>query len=126
MWPVLGPALDRLTRALHDSPDLVVLGFFVLVLVFVVQLLSWLSRAMLFWTRLALRVLFWSAVAAVAAVVWQRGIGRTVGDVVDVGGKLVGYAVVVKDIWVREYHKYDAQAKGRGPPGSKFGSGRGR
>lgn len=127
MWPVLGPVLDRLVQALHDSPDLVVLGFFLVVLLIVLQMLSWISRAMMFWTRLAFRLLFWSAVVAAVAVVWQRGIGTTIGDVVNIGGKLMGYAVIVKDIWVREYQKYEAQAKSHGgPSGYKLGASRGR
>lgn len=124
MWPIIGPMLDRLTQALHDSPDIVVLGFFVVILLLVVQLLSWISRVMMFWTRLAFRILFWSAVVAVASVVWQRGIGTTIGDLVNIGGKLMGYAVIVKDIWIREYQKYEAQSKG--PPAPRFGSSSGR
>ena len=124
MWPILGPVLDRLTQALHDSPDVVVLGFFLMVLLLVVQILSWISRALMFWTRLAFRVLFWSGVAAAAAIVWQRGIATTAADLVTVGGWVLGYAVIVKDIWVREYQKYEAQAKAHAPPASRFGASR--
>ncbi|KAL1866445.1 hypothetical protein VTK73DRAFT_4702 [Phialemonium thermophilum] len=117
MWPLISPVLDRLVEALHNSPDLVVLGFFLLLIVLVLQLMSWVSRVMLFGARVAFRFICWAAVFAVAAFVWQRGIIATANDVADLGVRLLGYAVTVKDIWIREYRKYEAQtARSRAAP----------
>lgn len=40
---------------------------------------------------------------------WQRGFEESARDVVLVGGKVAGYAAVVKDIWLTEYKKYEGQ-----------------
>ena len=127
MSPLLTPFFDRLAQAIYNSPDIVVLGFFLFLLLLVVQIISWISRAMMFWTRMAFRLAVWAGFAALAAVVYQRGVTATSQDVLDIGIKLFGYATAIKDIWIEEYKKYEAQAKSHGqPPGIKFGASRGR
>lgn len=114
MAPVLGPIFDRLAQALYSSPDIVVLGFFCVILVVVFQVLSWLRRALVFWTRIAFRMTFYAGLVALAASVWQRGLEASWADAVAIGGMLLKYGGWVKDIWINEYRKYEEQGQKRG------------
>ncbi|KAI4859019.1 hypothetical protein F4820DRAFT_189197 [Hypoxylon rubiginosum] len=116
-YPLVEPLLARLLQALHDSPDVVVLGFALALFVFVLQVVSWVHRTALYLTRLAFRLLGWALVLAVLAVVWRRGPEAAVRDVVVFCGRLAGYAAVVRDIWWSEYQRFDAQTKRGGGPG---------
>lgn len=111
MAPVLAPLLDRLTQALYSSPDIVVLGFFCLILVLVFQVLSWLRRALVFWTRIAFRMVFYAGLVALAASVWQRGLEASWSDAMAVGATLLKYGGWVKDVWMSEYQKYEQQGQ---------------
>lgn len=127
MAPILGPVLDRLTQALYSSPDIVVLGFFCLILLLVFQILAWLRRALVFWTRLAFRMAFYAGLVALAASVWQRGLEASWSDAVAIGGTVLKYGGWVKDIWMKEYRKYEEQGHKRGAySGSQSGSWRNR
>ncbi|KAI0011301.1 hypothetical protein F4779DRAFT_574318 [Xylariaceae sp. FL0662B] len=110
--PMVYPLIERGMQALQDSPDLVVLAFLLAAMVLVLQVVLWVHRTMMFFTRLAVRAVGWAIVAGLLAVVWQRGPEATIRDVVVFVSKVVGYAAVVKDIWLSEYQKYDAQTKG--------------
>ncbi|KAB5580917.1 hypothetical protein GE09DRAFT_456327 [Coniochaeta sp. 2T2.1] len=110
----MAPLLDRLTQALYSSPDIVVLGFLALILVLVFQIMSWLRRALVFWTRMAFNLLFYAAIVGLAASVWQRGLEASWTDAVALGGTLVKYVGWVKDIWLREYRRYEEQGQKRG------------
>lgn len=114
--------VDRVIEFLQESPDIVafaiVLGFLALAL----QIVLYIHRVMMFWTRLAMRTIMWALVAVVIAIVWQRGPETAFHDVLMFTGKLAGYLSLVKDIWLSEYRKYDAQTKNSG----KMGSGRSR
>lgn len=111
VWPLLQPVGARIGDILSDSPDFVFIGLIVTFLVLALQIMLWVHRFMMFWTRLATRALMWAMVAAVVAVVWQRGPEAAVRDVVVFASKVVGYTAFVKDIWLAEYNKYDAQTK---------------
>lgn len=111
LYPALEPLVDRALLAIHNSPDAVVLVFFLTVLVVAVQIMFAIQRTMMWVTRLALRMVGWAVVVALLAVVWRRGPEATVRDVVVVVSKVAGYATVVKDIWVSEYERYDAQTR---------------
>ncbi|OIW35465.1 hypothetical protein CONLIGDRAFT_710648 [Coniochaeta ligniaria NRRL 30616] len=128
MAPVLGPVFDRLTQALYSSPDIVVLGFFCVILLLVFQILSWLRRALVFWTRIAFRMAFYAGLVALAASVWQRGLEASWADAVSIGGMLLKYGGWVKDTWMNEYRKYEQQGqKTRGGyAGQQAGSWRSR
>ncbi|KAK0751595.1 hypothetical protein B0T18DRAFT_444049 [Schizothecium vesticola] len=99
------PLLDRVAAALAASPDLVVLAFFLGVVIFVLQVLAYLRRLMMWWTRLAMRLAFWSAVVGVGAVVWRRGLEASVRDAVVIGGKVAGFAEGVKGVFWAEYKR---------------------
>jgi hypothetical protein len=126
---MMSPVLDRLTQALHRSPDIVVLAFFLTMLFLTIQILNWARRVVMFWTRMALRLVFWSAIIALGAMVWQRGLEATARDMMTIGQQLIGYAAMVRDIWMREYQKYEAQERaGRaaGRSGAGYAASRGR
>lgn len=121
--PVFAPLLARALQALHDSPDVVVIGFLLAFFVFALQLIAWVHRTMMYFTRLAFRLLGWALVAALVAFVWRRGPEATIRDAVVVVSKIAGYASFVKDVWWSEYQKFDAQTKRGGNPGQRAPSG---
>ncbi len=125
-YPLVERTVDRVTLALYNSPDVVVLVFILVSLAFVLQMLIWFKRILAWWTKLTFRLLFWACVAGLMAMVWQRGLEASLRDAVVIGGKVAGYAVVLKDIWVREYRRYEAQAQGARapPPNMRVGKGR--
>jgi len=108
--PVVKPVLDRLTLALWNSPDVVVLGFLLLALYLVLHLVFMAKRLVVWWTGLAIRLIWYASLVALAAAVWQRGLEATLHDMFVLGGKAMGYAVVIKEIWVQEYNRYNAPA----------------
>lgn len=107
--PLAAPLLARLDHILTSSPDVVLLVATVLLVVLVVQVLAWVRRVVAWFTALLLRVVFWSAVAAGLAFVWQRGPEQTARDAVVVVSKIVGFGAAMKDVWVSEYRRYEAQ-----------------
>ncbi|KAI1142172.1 hypothetical protein F5Y05DRAFT_216723 [Hypoxylon sp. FL0543] len=109
--PLFAPLFARALQALNDSPDIVVLGFVLAAFFLVIQLIAWVHRTMMYMTRLAFRMLGWAFVIALLAIVWRRGPEATIRDIVVFVSKLAGYATLVKDIWLSEYKKFDAQTK---------------
>ncbi|KXX73389.1 hypothetical protein MMYC01_209378 [Madurella mycetomatis] len=103
MAPILGTALDRLLALLSASPNVVAVALLLVVAVVVLQILSIIRRIMLFWTRLAMRLLFWSVVAVVASMVWQRGVAESVQDTVYWAGRAIGLLGGMVEVWLREY-----------------------
>lgn len=113
MSPVLRPVLDRAAQALINSPDVVVLATVVLVLLLALQVLLWVRRVVAWFTSLVFRLVFWSCAAAVVAAVWQRGPDRAARDLAEFVGVASGYATLLyrytRDVWLREYERYEAQ-----------------
>lgn len=114
LYPVLQPVLARAGAMLSDSPDFVFVLSLVAIFFAALQTLLWVHRVMMFWTRLMGRLILWSLVAAVLAMAWQRGPEAVIRDAVVFASKAAGYAALVKDIWLAEYNKYDAQTKNNG------------
>ena len=53
------------------------------------------------------QVLFYGGIVVLVMVVWQRGVGRTVRD-------LAEWAQEIKDVWWREYRRWEGyQNQGR-------------
>lgn len=53
------------------------------------------------------QVLFYGGIVVLIMVVWQRGVGRTLGD-------LAEWAQEIKDVWWREYRRWEGyQNQGR-------------
>jgi hypothetical protein len=113
MYSAITPLLDRVTQAIAGSPDAVVLVFLLGFVVFVVQLLSYLQRIMLFWTRLAFRAIFWSVVLALGAMVYQRGLEQSARDAAVLGRQALSFGVMLQEVFMREYRKYDDMEKAR-------------
>jgi hypothetical protein len=111
MYPLVAAALGRLTELLSASPNVVAAAVILALAVLVMQILSFVHRLVLFWTRVAFRLLFWAAVGLLVSVAWQRGWERTLRDVVVLGSQLVGWVAGVVDLWVREYERAQAQAQ---------------
>jgi len=63
-----------------------------------------LRQAVMFWVRMATRLLFWGTILVCGVYVWGRGVDGAVDDVRVYGGALV-------DMWTREYDKYDNMQK---------------
>jgi len=108
---MIAPVMDRGLRALQDSSDFVFFGFLLAMLFMAVQVLIWVQRTISFFTRLAFRAVLWTFIGLALMAVWQRGPEAVAGDVFVIVSKLVGYAALVKDIWLKEYQKYDAQTR---------------
>ncbi|KAI1495865.1 hypothetical protein F5X99DRAFT_402222 [Biscogniauxia marginata] len=126
--PLLEPLFERALLALQNSPDVVVLAFVVAFIVLIFQVVAWVHRTMMFFTRLALRMVFWAVLAGVLAVAWQRGPEAVIRDVVVFVSKIAGYVTVVREIWWSEYQRYDAQTRsastaGAGSPRTASGYG---
>ncbi|KAL2127476.1 hypothetical protein VTI74DRAFT_10678 [Chaetomium olivicolor] len=107
--PLLDMALDRLLAVLSAAPNIVSAALVLVLAAVMLQILSVVRRIMLFWTRLAFRVLWWVAVGLIASMVWQRGVERTVGDVVFWGGKLAAWGMGLLEVWLREYERAQQQ-----------------
>jgi hypothetical protein len=106
---MVADALDRLAALLATAPNAIGVVLVLVLAVVVLQVLSLVRRIMLFWTRLALRLVFWAVMGLVASAVWQRGVGRTIQDAVVIGSKLVGFVSGVVNVWIREYERAQAE-----------------
>jgi hypothetical protein len=98
--PAVGPYLDKAAVLAQDSPGLVMVGVLLLLLLVVMQLLNFVRRLVMFWVRLVARLLFWAAIGLLVAVVCQRGVGRSVEDV-------LGWARELSEVWWREYRRWE-------------------
>ncbi|TVY85365.1 hypothetical protein LSUE1_G000293 [Lachnellula suecica] len=119
LYPALLPLLNRAAVFTHDSPALVTVGILLLFLLISVQILAFVKRMLMWWFRMVVRVVFYGLLAVLVAVVWQRGLGRTVEDLVQWGGHL-------GEVWWREYRRwegYQNQAAASQMKGTKAGSG---
>jgi len=113
MYAIVTPLIGRVVQALAGSPDAVVLIFVLGFVVFVVQLLSYMQRIMLFWTRLAFRAIFWSIVLGLGAIVWQRGLEQSARDAAVLGSQALSFLAMIHEVFMREYRKYDDIEKAR-------------
>ncbi|KAI1186308.1 hypothetical protein F5B17DRAFT_367725 [Nemania serpens] len=122
LQPLVSPLADRGARALQESPDIVFFGFLLALVFLAFQVLVWVQRTISFFTRLVFRALLWTLLGLALVALWQRGPEAVVADAVFLVRRLLGYAAMVREIWLSEYHKYDAQTRA-GAAG--FGSGGG-
>jgi len=117
LTPVLLPALNRAATFAQDSPAVITVGLLLLLLVISMQILNFARRIIVFWTRIMFQVLFYGGIVVLVMVVWQRGLGRTVGD-------LAEWAQEIKDVWWREYRRwegYQHQGRVRNAGGRRYG-----
>ncbi|KAI0398916.1 hypothetical protein F4802DRAFT_591590 [Xylaria palmicola] len=121
--PVLSPLAERGALALQESTD-VVFFLAVLTLLFLAfKIVVCVQRTISYFTRLAFRAALWALLGLALMAVWQRGPEAVARDLAVLAGRAVRYAAVVRDIWLAEYQKYDAQTRAgtTGASGS-FGS----
>lgn len=111
LQPVVSPLAERAVGALQDSPDFVFLGILLAIFFVAFQIMMWVQRTISFFTRLAFRAVLYMLIGLAIMAAWQRGPEAVAADVVVVVRRLVGYATIVKDIWLSEYQKYDAQTR---------------
>ncbi|KAG5921335.1 hypothetical protein E4U42_005882 [Claviceps africana] len=118
LQPHIQPLLDRLAALVVDNQSLMGMVVLLALLTGLVVVMNWIRRLVMWWTRLAMRAVFWAGVVLVVAWVWNRGVWESVRDGVVVGGKIVGYLTVLKDFWMQEYERYEANgSRGRGTRG---------
>ncbi|KAJ4144936.1 hypothetical protein LMH87_003803 [Akanthomyces muscarius] len=113
VYPHVQPLVERLLAWTHASELGGVLVPLAILAVAVI-VMNWIRRMLLWWTRLAVKAVLYATLAALGAWVWQRGLQASIRDVVVVGGKVAGYAAVVKEIWWREYRRYEDQQNNGG------------
>ncbi|RGP61227.1 hypothetical protein FSPOR_10212 [Fusarium sporotrichioides] len=116
--PILEPILDRVLILLAENQGLVGVIASLLVLATVVIILNWIRRLLMWWTRMAMRIVTWAFMFALAAWIWERGVFESARDMTVIGARIVGYLAVIKDVWLQEYDRYEAQqgmAGTRGP-----------
>jgi hypothetical protein len=99
-YPVILPYLNRAAVLAQDSPAILTVGVLLLLLLIAMQVLNFIRRVMMFWFRLCVRLAFWAVVVLVISAVWQRGLQRTMED-------LVGWGIELRDVWQKEYKRWD-------------------
>jgi hypothetical protein len=117
MLALLAPLLEKLTTLLSNSPTIVAATATLVIAILILQILSIIKRIMLFWTRLAFRLVFYALVGLVASMVWQRGVERTIRDVVVVGSQVGGWVAGVVSFWWEEYERAQQAQAQRGHGG---------
>ncbi|KAM0330035.1 hypothetical protein ACHAQA_004206 [Verticillium albo-atrum] len=110
----LAPFIDQALALLTASPGLVSLAAFIALLAAAWIVLGWIRRIMLFATRMVFRAVFWGAIVALASVVVRNGVFETIKEGVVLGGKVVGFLAVAKDVWVGEMRRYEEEARVQG------------
>ncbi|KAF2034850.1 hypothetical protein EK21DRAFT_49051, partial [Setomelanomma holmii] len=88
-----------LTRAI-TQPDIATILLLLALFFISLKVLDMMYRAVMFWVKMAFRLVFWGAIVLLGLWVWNRGVD---GFVDDVGG-LVEY-------WSGEYEKYSGEVK---------------
>ncbi|KAF1981234.1 hypothetical protein K402DRAFT_467708 [Aulographum hederae CBS 113979] len=73
--------LPILTYFTSQKPDLFTIALLALTLYLSLQVLSMLTRAVLFWVRLFIRLAFWAAIVGLGLWIYTRGVDGVVEDV---------------------------------------------
>ncbi|OBT45973.1 hypothetical protein VE00_03748 [Pseudogymnoascus sp. WSF 3629] len=100
LLPLLRPLILQLTNAAHDSPAIVSLGVLLVTLYISMRVMGFMQRMVAFGARIIFALVFYGAIVVGGMMVYQRGVERTVGDV-------VGWVGEVQRIWVREYGRWE-------------------
>lgn len=106
LYPIIALFAERITTAAFNSPDIVLLGFLLVLLLLAIQILNWTRRVVVSLTRFVFNLVFYAAIVGVLAWMYQRGLEASVRDAFVIGGRVYGYAVGVKDVFSREYERY--------------------
>lgn len=103
-YPILLPQLNKLAILAQDSPAILTVGVFLLLLLIALQILAMMKRMVMWWFSLIFRLLFWGMVGVVVSLVWQRGVENTFSD-------LYGWGETLGRVWWREYERWDGYQK---------------
>jgi hypothetical protein len=98
------PYLNHAAVLAKNSPAILTVGVLLLFLLVAMQILNFVRRIMMFWVRVVYRLVFWGGLATLIAVVAQRGMERSVGDLMDWGREL-------SEVWWREYRRWEGYQK---------------
>jgi hypothetical protein len=113
-YPLILPYLNRAAVLAQDSPAILTVGVLLLFLLIAMQVLNFVRRVMMFWMRLVMRLVFWGGVAVLVSVVLQRGVGRTVED-------LMGWGQELGEVWVTEYRRWEGYQNMKQKQNQNFG-----
>ncbi|POR31996.1 hypothetical protein TPAR_07820 [Tolypocladium paradoxum] len=105
----LRPLADWALQCVADNQGAAGLLVLLALLAALLVVVSWVHRFVLWWTRLALRVVFWAVAGALGAWVWNRGVVESARDAVDAVASVVGYLAVLRNVWLAEYDRYEGQ-----------------
>ncbi|KAF2496075.1 hypothetical protein BU16DRAFT_538669 [Lophium mytilinum] len=86
--------IQAFSNTVSPPTDLTSIALILVIIVLLYILVSWVWALVRFWIRLATRIVFWSAIVAVGAYVWLRGIEGVVEDVQEWA-----------EVWTAEYGK---------------------
>ncbi|KAJ9133994.1 hypothetical protein NKR23_g10425 [Pleurostoma richardsiae] len=125
MYPFLEPFIDRAVVALHNSPDVVVLAFILVLLYLTFQILNTVRRATMWAAGLAVKMMFYALIVAVLAMVWQRGFEASARDAMALCTKVAGAVATAKEFWWQSYKQYQAQTQSAAR-GGRVAASRGR
>ena len=124
IYPFIQPFADRTIALVAENQGVAGLLVAMVLLGAVVAVVSLVHRVLMWCTRMAMRVVFWASVFAVAAWAWQRGPLETARDAVVMGSKIAGLLAGIGNFWLEEYNRYEGQQKESGGRGSGRSSGR--
>ncbi|KAK4993951.1 hypothetical protein LTR50_000166 [Elasticomyces elasticus] len=102
------PLLDRVTQ----NPDLATIVLVLIILFLSLKILNMLWQAVMFWVRLATRIVFWGGIILTGLWVWNRGLGGVADD--------LGYW---SGVWGEEYQYWKEQANAAGLLRENLGAG---
>jgi uncharacterized protein YggT (Ycf19 family) len=115
VYPILLPYLNTAADLAHKSPAIITVGILLLFLLIAMQVLNFIRRVMVWWFKFVMRIAFWTVVVLIISAIWQRGLERTVRD-------LVGWGQELSEVWWREYRRWEGyQNQGRRNQGPVLG-----
>lgn len=123
LYPIVQPVLEKILALVSDNQGAVGVAATLALAAAVIIILNWVRRLMLWWTRMVFRLMFWSLVIAVAAIVVQRGPMQTAKEVVVVGSKIVGWISAVQQA-MQQQQQYGEQFSQGGRRQYNVGGGR--
>ncbi|KAF2430600.1 hypothetical protein EJ08DRAFT_239079 [Tothia fuscella] len=92
-------ALILIDSITHTSPSLATVALLLIIFLISLKILDMLWRAVVFWVKLATRIVFWGGIAVLGCWVYVRGVEGVVEDVGSAVGK-----------WRGEYDRYSRLA----------------
>ncbi|KAK3072319.1 hypothetical protein LTR53_007052 [Teratosphaeriaceae sp. CCFEE 6253] len=106
---------QHLVEQVSRKPDLATLALLLIIVLVSLKILNMLWQTLLFWLRLARRIVFWGGLAVVALWMWSRGPAGMVEDV-----------QYWRGAWSHEYDywKEREQVTRQARQGGKYGGGR--